>query len=579
VTWDNNNKDWDYGRPLHRIYSPSYRPDVIRRADESETDWRQRLAHLWASGNSAACGCRNGSFLTERLRRTLPSWVPVCDGRRADTVVEVEGRLGESRETYTDFPVWQWHHWYDWNFDVTPDPGFHGLMSSENDWIMHCEWDNGAMWGAPTADTLFLRPGPMFTREPFILRPDQTADVTPGWQWPMHSQQVWIAGRWIYDCGHPNERTGVTRTELHPCKAIAAARWEAVRFGQRDLIVWDSGQPVSPPRPLGADESHYVPVIRFMFFTSRRGGYINFASITPDAPYEFIVDLPDWAMNPQTVPAVRTTPAVANLSAPTQLIARIDESTFAVYLPGVAYPEPHEKPRIEVVPNPAGGPPRQVRIRISPNLPESYGALVSLGWRDSADGVQSASARRCRVQFGMIHASTASAANVGRKWIISCGVNGRWFQREFASVWGQQFEAPLGQAFEFHLTTRESVEVCTFGAAVHNVGLFMEQDPEDRTYRHPGATLPRNPPMEWQRDIVLAEPDPIRLAWLSRSGGDDEAPWEEDGNRDLGYAAAGHGRAVNNPFAVASARLGAPTRFEVHANEYWIDGEITISMP
>ncbi len=58
---------------------------------------------------------------------------------------------------------------------------------------------------------------------------------------------------------------------VNPCRAVATARWEAFKFPEND----------------GA-----VPVIQFMFFASKRGGYIDHETIS-DTDFEFIVDLPD----------------------------------------------------------------------------------------------------------------------------------------------------------------------------------------------------------------------------------------------------------------------------------------------
>ena len=85
-------------------------------------------------------------------------------------------------------------------------------------------------------------PGPMFNN--------------PQWIWPMSGQYCWLTGRWIYDCGHAtsdDKSVGLMRSEIHPCKAMAFAQWEAVSFPENGNL--------------------YVPGIRFLFFASRLGGY------------------------------------------------------------------------------------------------------------------------------------------------------------------------------------------------------------------------------------------------------------------------------------------------------------------
>ncbi len=58
---------------------------------------------------------------------------------------------------------------------------------------MHCEWDTGKM----------------------------TTRSFPQWAWPQEGDRIWMVGRWIYDCGHPEKGH---RTEIHPPKAVAALR-------------------------------------------------------------------------------------------------------------------------------------------------------------------------------------------------------------------------------------------------------------------------------------------------------------------------------------------------------------------
>ena len=98
----------------------------------------------------------------------------------------------------------------------------------------------------------------------------------------MAGQYVWITGRWIYDCGHASseKQTALMRSELHPCRSIATARWEAVKFDEHE---------------------QYVPAIQFMFFASRGGGYLDFKAID-STDYEFIIDLPKYQASPIEYP-------------------------------------------------------------------------------------------------------------------------------------------------------------------------------------------------------------------------------------------------------------------------------------
>ncbi|MGH7452440.1 MAG: hypothetical protein ACRENG_13925, partial [bacterium] len=122
----------------------------------------------------------------------LPSWVSADDHETRT----VEGILHESKVTHEDFPFKPWHTNYDWQLFVRSDKQYTYLNSPENydgGAVIECEWDSG-----------FL----------------------PSWAWPQRGNRVWVVGRWVYDCGHLEN--GYHRTEIHPPKAVASFRTEAV---------------------------------------------------------------------------------------------------------------------------------------------------------------------------------------------------------------------------------------------------------------------------------------------------------------------------------------------------------------
>ena len=262
-------KPWNREKPFARIDSPSRGPTRQRASGRGF----ERGAHSVKFGPRTFS---DGPFdaLAGDLMRSIPNWVSV---EAQDRVEEIEGELERSFQTWTDYPPFQWHRWYDWNFHIAPDRDYAFLRGRGNhdggsegarnsrpvssSLSMECEWDVGAFGSAP--GIMFEHGGP---------------------PWPMSGQRVWLAGRWIYDCGHstndaepegPNQ--GLMRSELHPCKALAYAWWEAERFEQNG--------------------DAFVPAIKFLFFMSRLGGYFNFPAINDgDAngnDYQFIVDLPE----------------------------------------------------------------------------------------------------------------------------------------------------------------------------------------------------------------------------------------------------------------------------------------------
>jgi hypothetical protein len=63
----------------------------------------------------------------------VPAWVLVKDEQPDEEEFdEVEEILVRSYQTWTDFPLFQWHRWYDWNLFVLPAPGFEYLRSLAN---------------------------------------------------------------------------------------------------------------------------------------------------------------------------------------------------------------------------------------------------------------------------------------------------------------------------------------------------------------------------------------------------------------------------------------------------------------
>ena len=323
-------KTWDYDLPFTRINSPSDRddhPEMTTLSGDGHTQGTRRPADFldrsWLD-----------LLVRQKLARVTPSWVPtlsatpVKDGQgvlredmaQTERMVdnELQGVLVKSFQTWTDAPPLQYHWWYDWNFHVVPDSQFDWLRGAGNaeadfvefktdvpttsaaletvedipllgslvHWIasvkkgraqyvvpgrvMECEWDAGSFGKGALEQTNLTASGPQ-----------RLSGIRPGpmygpqdWAWPMPGHRVWLRGRSIYDGGHETEAK-LCRSELHPCKAVAWARWEAEKFDENN--------------------GKYVPAIQFMFFTSKFGGYVDHKDIAPfvtGSPYEFIVDLP-----------------------------------------------------------------------------------------------------------------------------------------------------------------------------------------------------------------------------------------------------------------------------------------------
>jgi Dockerin type I domain len=116
---------------------------------------------------------------------------------------------------FTDYP--DVHDSHDFTFDLRLDPllpdfGDIPILSdvgkdSDGDGspdTLHLEWETGIL-----------------TNE---FRGDGSARFFPKWAWPIEGDRVWANGYWIFDCGHPDPRTGGLDTEIHPIRAIASMR-------------------------------------------------------------------------------------------------------------------------------------------------------------------------------------------------------------------------------------------------------------------------------------------------------------------------------------------------------------------
>lgn len=298
---------------------------------------------------------------------------------------------------------------------------------------MECEWDAGS-----------------FGRNPGFM-------FGGGVPWPMSGQRVWLAGRWIYDCGHSTNDSvpegadqGLMRSELHPLKAIAFAWWEAERFEENGDL--------------------FVPAIKFQFFMSRLGGYTDFPVINDgDAngnDYEFIVDLPEIDAA-EFRHAIGHTPAFAlnTIVLRQKLLTRFD---FAPGRAAAGIPGEEIEPTVEeIVPDDPKATRRQVKItipgtRLAANA-DSYGVIVSLGWMDSG-GSQARRVKRCVVTLRNLLKGSVDHDTFSEEWLFKACVNGRWFQWSFDGV-SNNTELDLGnRRVEFFLHEDDAIVFSTHGA-------------------------------------------------------------------------------------------------------------------
>jgi hypothetical protein len=565
--WTKTEKPYDRDRPFHRINAPSMHEDELPQPGELNADgsttgaWQTRVDNLRRDGLGYKDGAPDGchiptdipfASLTEvilsakrdprNIVRTVPSWILIED----EQIKEAEGLLLRCYQTWTDFPLFQWHRWYDWNFMLSPAPGYgylrskantppvledgddkkngfnqvcmrdfdeHGEKSTAN--TMECEFDCG-LFGSR------FRPN---VSSPQSFGPMFEADLN----WPMTGQYFWGMGRWIYDCAHPtsdaktaadvnpkNESKrfiGLTRSELHPCRAVATARWEAFNF------------------PENGDA--FVPAIQFMFFATRLGGYIDeeHPVTLPREDIEFIVDLPEFKPAPDYTFPIGHTPDIAHntITLRPRLLhkAVFDNFENAIASTHLAGTPVLKSSRIEPIiealrpqdANPQDGtsqdakdpntPPKQVKVTIPmskvPASDDFYGFNLALGWRD-IDRTQSQKVKTFKVTLqqvdvgALMHDEEAFAGSTG-EWQVRIGVNGRWAQKRQENVkanstiqlaTGEPAGPPEKRHFEFlfHLAEEDFISLSAHGEETDTVhDTYKDRTDQARILMLPSSQL------------------------------------------------------------------------------------------
>jgi len=537
-SWTKVNKPVDRDRPFHRINSPSYNENRApvsgdgykcgcRSKKHYDPDWVDHLFGILSMFLVGLLPYIIRREVSERIMVAVPAWVPVERGednipkkfwnKRKENEIEVEGVLSRSFQTWTDVPILQWHFWYDWNFHLVPAKGYKYLRGKGNDSVkkpiskdfdpdrpqrvvkhpgtMECEWDCGAFGDYSFEEPMFdtpsiFAPGPMFNQE-F----NQSEEID--WAWPMASQYIWISGRWIYDCGHANKQH-LMRSELHPCKAIASSRWEAIKFDEHE---------------------HYVRALQFMLFVCRKGGYTDYDVIN-DIDYEFIVDLPEYSKSSSIDYTIGHSPEypVNTLVIRPRLLVKLDYTSYANAF-GVKADEKMADPEIELLPpRQKGGLPQQARIKFPltklGNNIETYALRVSLGWFDPTRS-QYSQVKKIVVTFLefrpiIVHDSLFEKA----KLQIKIGINGRWFAMARENITEKFDRLSLNHRTTFYLHEDDFISINIHGMEQEPVGDVMLLPPNERTLKSESGKK-----FIWERDIDQYKDDDLasdvanKLAW------------------------------------------------------------------
>ena len=329
----------------------------------------------------------------------FPSWTAVrFNPRRSRTL---EGVLVKSKITKEDFPLKPWHTFYDWNFFVRVDRQFRYLLNE----ITRKHHSEG-LFGSN------LPPNDVQD----IIECERDTAFLPLWAIPQVGSRVSLTGRWIFDCGHPED--GQHRMEIHPPKAVISFRNEATS------LPGNSG----PTR-----------VNQAVVFIGRKGGYIDLP--INDQNYAFDLPLPPKP-HPGATPVFHARGVTG--------MEREEAATLPVQ--PVITPFPAHTPTLFRVAIPLKG--------VAPE-PETYGAIISAGWTDP-EGTQSQDVRRLRVSLRRLEKLGPGAPVEGiskLEWLFYFGVNGRWHKVDLTQPVTQM---NLAATLDLHKDDRVHLTACGF---------------------------------------------------------------------------------------------------------------------
>jgi len=363
-------------------------------------------------GNGFERGCKHendeeielGEHYKQGVGQVLPSWVSVHD----DETRTLEGIVNVSKAPHHDFPFSPWHTRYDWIFFVLLDkqytylhsPANHkdiGIDGAENVHLIECEWDTAYF---------------------------------PSYAWPQEGDRVWLVGRWIYDCGHVSKKDR-HRTEIHPIKAIATFRADAVK------LPGNSGPTL---------------VNNAVLYIGSKGGYwdqpINdrdyaFDLYLPSILYKDAKVEPKWTVKAMT-PGLPVQPKIT--------------------------PFPADAPRALRVVIPLKG--------IHPELAVQYGVIISAGWSDPY-GTEAKKVKRVRVTIEKIIKKVYDFDDFYRPWDVYVGINGRW--QAFKSP-RDEIEASLNYSVDLDVVSESyygnKIEITVSGRQLRETDSLMGDDIE-----------------------------------------------------------------------------------------------------
>jgi hypothetical protein len=149
--------------------------------------------------NAKSCGCTDVQI--------SPHWAPAGGPGKGPTFPEsgVYGTVFWSQRASNDLPLDHEEHDVNFFVDLDEGPQSHDLNSDGN--------YNRNAWYLPSLTTGHR-----------LMEMEWDGRYFPREYWPVAGDRVWVYGRYVWDCGHPDSY----HTEVHPPNAIAIIREEPV---------------------------------------------------------------------------------------------------------------------------------------------------------------------------------------------------------------------------------------------------------------------------------------------------------------------------------------------------------------
>ncbi|MFN7998812.1 MAG: hypothetical protein U0Q18_34630 [Bryobacteraceae bacterium] len=170
----------------------------------------------WSHERGTRDGVLPGPLRAYSPERSDPNWISVWDNRPVGiygtiTATDAGGANQPARVSFEDDPIT--HYAHDTNFYLLPDLPYLWTVGTAND-FSNGEDESGVALGRIEVEWEALNNVTAATYE--------TGQIgLPAWAMASSGDRVYVVGRWVLDCGHPELGD---RTEMHPPRLSAVMR-------------------------------------------------------------------------------------------------------------------------------------------------------------------------------------------------------------------------------------------------------------------------------------------------------------------------------------------------------------------